>query len=79
MTDRLVSPNQMHKAACDAMLEGRLPTSESDWVRVVNFYAANTAAEIQPAGLVFLCKIMGCILPEKYITDISAYQVARMS
>ena len=75
---RLVSPNEMHQAACDTMIDGRKPESETDWVRVVNFYAANTAKEIQPVGLVFLCKIMECPLSEEYILKISEYQTARM-
>ena len=77
MTGKLISPNDMHKAACESMLEGKLPTSEKDWVLVVNFYARNTAKEIQPKGLVFLCMIMGCPLSEDYITKISEFQTAK--
>jgi hypothetical protein len=75
----LVSPNEMHQAACDQMLEGRQPVTEEDWVKVVNFYAANVAAEVQPTGVTFMAMIMGCPLPSEYVERISAFQVEQMA
>lgn len=78
MNGKLVSPNELHHAACDQMLDGRLPQSENDWVLVVNFYAANVAKEVQPSGVVVMAMLMDCPLSREYIEKISAFQVKEM-
>ena len=75
MNGKLISPDELHQAACDTMLDGRTPTSPKDWVLVVNFYAVNIAKEVQPSATVLICKIMDCPLPEKYILDIVNFQI----
>lgn len=74
MEGRLVSPNEMHQAACDLMLGGLQPASEHDWVLVINFYAANIASDVQPSGLLLMAHIMGCPLSDEFIRRVSKFQ-----
>ena len=76
MAQRLISPNKMHKAACDTMLNGKQPVTEMDWILIVNFYARNTAVESQPAGTVFLAVLMDCPLSKEAVTYIAMKQAS---
>jgi hypothetical protein len=72
---KLVSPIELHKAACDSMLFGDSPVTLNDWVLIVNFYAVNIAKEVQPSATLLLCKIMDCPLREDFIADVVNFQL----
>jgi hypothetical protein len=70
----LVSPLNLHKAACKEMLSGRDPITHNDWVLVVNFWAANVSHEVQPAAITLMGMIMECPLTEQELEAISLFQ-----
>ena len=73
---RLVSPNDLQRAACDTMLGGKEPQSVEDWQLCVNFWACNAAcAEVQLCQL--MAKIYGCPIPDEQIVDIAMFQVSK--
>lgn len=72
---KLVSPQQMHDAACRMMLDGRQPETEMDWIKIVNFYAANVDPTVAIAAMPVLCMIMGCPLSKEAILHITTMQV----
>jgi hypothetical protein len=75
---KMISPNDLQKAAQDIMLDGREPESENDWVLCVNFWAYNVDGDGREADF---CKIMGkifnCPLNDKDIEMIAAFQVEK--
>lgn len=72
---KFISPNELHTAACDIMLCGHLPSTDHDWMLVVNFWAANVTD-----GHESICKLMAmmyeCPLDDAAITKIAAFQAA---
>ena len=70
----LRSPNMLHDSAKEIMLDGKAPESHDDWVKVVNFYAANVSVEVQPACILFLATLYDCPLTTDEITAISNFQ-----
>ena len=68
MPDRkMMRPNELHAAACDAVLEGSQPETSVEWAYIVQYYCANIALEVQPIALQLVCKIKGCPLTETQI------------
>ena len=77
---RFVSPNDLQKAACEHMLEGRPPASYHDWELCANFWAANIAPDLSEAvlpimGLIFACD--GCPLTRSELIAIARFQEER--
>lgn len=71
---RLVSPNDLQKAAQEAYLEGREPKTEQEWALCVNFWATNIEASVRVQATVLMAKIMGCPLPDSYVQEIAEFQ-----
>lgn len=79
MTDekvRWVSPNQIHKAAKEMMLDGREPKTEEDWCLCVNFWASNVANS-QVEVCILLSKLFDCPLSREYVVEIAEYQARK--
>lgn len=71
---RLVSPNEMHEAACEIMLAGRKPKTKDEWALCVNFWAANIDKSLRVIGTVLMAKIMSCPLTEADVRTIAEFQ-----
>lgn len=69
-----VSPNEMMQHARDAMLDGREPSTQDDWVLVMNYIAYN----IQPSVAEQVCLLMAMIynvpLSREWIIEIAVHQ-----
>lgn len=72
-----ISPDQLQKNAIKDMLEGEEPTTEVDWMKLCNYWAANTAAGLEEN----LCKLMRSLyiapLSDDSIKQIAEYQAIR--
>ncbi len=76
MAHNLVSPNELHRAAQDQMLEGRAPHNERDWAKVVNFWAANVdGVEESVCGIMSL--LYSCPLSKEIVSQIAIFQAER--
>lgn len=71
---RLISPNELHKAACESQLRGRKPETDLDWELCVNFWAFNIAKGLRVSGTVLMAKIMDCPLSEEDVRAIAEFQ-----
>lgn len=74
---RLVSPQELHDAACEQMLKGRKPQSTLDWQLVANFWAANIADGLAVAALPLLGLIFQCPLTKVELESIALFQASR--
>ena len=77
---RFVSPNDLQKAACEHMLEGKSPASHHDWQLCANFWAANVSTGLSESilpimGLIFACD--GCDLTRSELIAIARFQEER--
>jgi len=73
---KFVSPNDLHRGACETMLDGREPQSVEDWQLCVNFWACNIAlAEVQCCQL--MARLYGCPLSDEQIVEIAMFQVLK--
>ena len=70
----LTSPNEIFDAAKKMMLNGREPSSERDWERIVSFFAVNLADGLEESGTHLLCKIFNVPLTDKTINKIVKFQ-----
>lgn len=70
---RLVSPEELHKAACSHYLKGRKPKTTREWELCVNFWAFNTSKGTREAATLLMAKIYDCPLPEKDVRDIAKF------
>jgi hypothetical protein len=71
---RMISPNDLHDAAKQIMLEGKDPVTDRDWQLCVNFWSTNVSvAEIE------ICKLMkriyNCPLSDEEIAEIATFQI----
>ena len=76
---KLRSPNELFNAAKEYMLGGDEPISKSDWVLVMNFFAANIHKDVQPAALKLLRAIYDIPIGDEQIEDISKFQIERQN
>ena len=74
---KLVSPNEMMSAAKDMMLDGREPESHEDWALLMNFLAANVAAEAALPACHVISQIYSMPLSRSEVTAIVEFQLAR--
>jgi hypothetical protein len=74
---RLVSPNDMQKAALDAMLQGREPVSTEDWELCANFWAANISKGLETSAIPLLGMIFNCPLGKDVLVAIAKFQAGR--
>lgn len=74
---RMISPNELHQAACREYLGGREPVSEKDWQLCVNYWAHNIALEVRVVATVLMAKIMSCPLSETAVREIAEFQSGR--
>ena len=73
---KFISPNELHKAACDHMLAGKEPHTRHDWILVANFWAANAAPGFEKA-LPILGILYNCPLKEVELLEIAQFQAGR--
>lgn len=73
--NKLMSPNDLHQAACNTMLGGDKPQSRADWTLCVNFWAANVEKEYCVQLTDLMAKIMGCPLTEEEVAEIAKFQL----
>jgi len=71
----MISPNMLHERAKKIMLQGKAPVSDEDWVKVVNFWAANISNEEAVCAL--LAKLYDCPLSSENVEKIAMYQEGR--
>lgn len=74
---KMMSPNDIQKAAQDIMLDGREPENENDWVLCVNFWAYNIENGLEAEACKVLGRIFNCPLNDKDIEVIAAFQVEK--
>jgi hypothetical protein len=77
MTQKMVSPNDMQKAARDQMLQGREPVSTEDWELCANFWAANISKGLETSAIPLLGMILNCPLDKDVLVTIAKYQAGR--
>lgn len=70
----MVSPNEMQQAAKDIMLKGREPSTYDDWVKVVNFWAANITSGMEVLCCALLAKLYDAPLAPEIIRSIAEHQ-----
>jgi len=70
----MVSPNDIMDAAKETHLDGREPTTEMDWILVMNFIAFNIATGVEES----VCKLMKMMydipLEDEAIQEIAEFQ-----
>jgi hypothetical protein len=74
---RLVTPNEMMAAAKEQMLDGREPEGIDDWIKVVNFVAANIQAEVAESATLVFKTLFSIPLDDDMIKEIVAFQNER--
>ena len=74
---RLLSLDEMMAAAREHMLSGTEPASQEDWVKVVNFMAANIASGLEVQACRLLTHIYDMPLTMDEVTLIAEYQAAQ--
>lgn len=73
----LISPNDLQRAACKAMLESRDPITTRDWQLCANYWAANIAKGVEPSALVLLGAIFDCPLSKDELCEIALFQQSK--
>jgi hypothetical protein len=73
----LVSPESMMTAAKQQMLEGREPTTLTDWQLVVNFFAYNADPLYARMAVPIMCKLYDVPLDARQIDEIVEYQLSK--
>lgn len=71
------SPNEFMKAGKRLMLDGREPSSEDDWVQLVNFLAANIAEGLEASACKLFKMLYKIPLTDDDIAEIAEFQRAR--
>jgi hypothetical protein len=71
---RHMSPNELHKYSCDTMLRGRSPTTDKEWMLVVNCWAANIAKGMTSDAVRIMALLYNCPLDAEILELISAFQ-----
>ena len=74
---RMISPNDLFKAAKEHMLDGREPSNKQDWLLTVNFFAANIDKPLADSATKLICLILEVPLEENEIEEIVKFQMAR--
>lgn len=74
MAGRMVSPNDMMEAAKVAMINGRDPQSEIEWIMLVNFFAFNMPIEVAENGCLLMKTIFDIPLDDETIIGIAERQ-----
>lgn len=71
---KLVSPNELHKAACKEYLDGREPETKEEWELCVNYWAFNIADGLKVSATIIMSKILDCPLSLEEVTQIAMFQ-----
>jgi hypothetical protein len=74
---KLISPNELHKAAKDMMLGGNEPQSRADWTLCANFWAANIQKGLEASALPVIAMLYDCPLKRDELLAIATYQHER--
>jgi len=74
MTGRMISPNEMLKAAKDHMLEGGEAQSWEDWMKVLNFIAFNMAEGLEEMGTLLFIKLYDIPVTEEDAVNVAVFQ-----
>jgi hypothetical protein len=70
---RMISPNELHAAACKAY--GFVsPTTKDEWALCVNFWAANIGRGLEVEACKLLAKIFNCPLSQAAVEHIARFQ-----
>lgn len=75
MINRLVSPNEIMRAAKAAMLDGKEPSSVEDYQRIMNFLAANLEPDIALSACQLMRTIYEMPIAEVDVIAIVTYQL----
>lgn len=70
----MISPNDLHKAACDAMLGGKKPTTNEEWALCANFWARNIQKGLEVSCLPLLGLVLECPLDKDYLVAVALFQ-----
>lgn len=73
---RMVSPNDMMDAAKQHMLNGAEPTTREDWLRIVNFLAANLDGNIALSAIKLMRMLYHMPITLDDIAQIVDFQLA---
>lgn len=74
---RLVSPDEMVKAAKDMCLDGREPKTEIDYQIIANFCAANIGGGAEEPVLRLIGMIYDWPISSEHLTKIAAFQALK--
>jgi hypothetical protein len=74
---KLVSPNEMLKAARERMLEGREPVTVKDWIIIMNFFAANVHPDTADPVCQLLRLVYEMPITKSDVTKIVKFQLER--
>jgi hypothetical protein len=74
---RMVSPNDIQKAAEEHVLDGRKPVTKEEWTLCVNFWAANIQKGLEEAAIPLLGLIFECPLTRDELLEIAKFQAVR--
>lgn len=72
----LVSPQQLMDAAKQQMLDGREPQTRQDWMKVVNFFAANVDPRCA-AAVEIVCALFDVPLTRAQVAEIVEFQLSK--
>jgi hypothetical protein len=70
------TPNEMVVAACEQMLDGKMPENRDDWVQVMNFAAYNVHPEAAEPACQVLRILYDMPLTEAEVVQIVEFQIA---
>lgn len=71
----MMSPNDLQAGAIKIMLEGKEPVTQEDWIKCVNFWAANILPDFAHITCNLMGKIFSCPVSEKDIEEIVEFQL----
>ena len=72
----LRSPNEFMAAAKEHMLDGREPSTQEDWARIMNFLAYNIDSEVALIACKLFIVMYDMPLSEEYVEEIVLHQLA---
>lgn len=76
---KLVSPNELLEFSKEAMLGGREPSTEEDWILVVNCIAKNLDPQAAQPAMKVIRMIYDIPLSEKIVAEIVTFQTGATS
>jgi len=73
----MISPKELLEAAKEMMLQGKEPSTQTDWIKVINFFSVNLVPdkEFQMACIKILVNILDIPVDNRTVDIIVDYQL----